>query len=289
MIVPRMFFLFSTGSAAALINSNSDIARRAIYEKIYPLSFTEFIKIKYNKFEVKNLAKDLRDIIFLVKMRRKRISNYYYMKKINEYYLGISRLDFENYLYYGSLPFMIALDNEALVYDQISKSLDRVINKDIPQMRSLTSEIVSRISAVLYAVADMDAINFTTLAEKFGISRPKIAEIFSVLEQAEILHRIYPHGSHFKQVTQNRQNIYFLHRLFAPCTIKQLAIQLAKKMCEASYWKIWWACIFIGFATKNLYIRLLMMAPRAELILFFTIDKTKIVIEVGVNKKNMGK
>mgnify|MGYP001559808912 FL=1 len=282
-------FLFSTGSAAALINSNSDIARRAIYEKIYPLSFTEFIKIKYNKFEVKNLAKDLRDIIFFSKNAQEAHKQLLlHEKKINEYYLGISRLDFENYLYYGSLPFMIALDNEALVYDQISKSLDRVINKDIPQMRSLTSEIVSRISAVLYAVADMDAINFTTLAEKFGISRPKIAEIFSVLEQAEILHRIYPHGSHFKQVTQKPSKYLFSSPSFRAMYYKTIGNTISEENVRGKLLEDLVGMYLYRLCDKKPLYSLTYDGAKGGADFIFTIDKTKIVIEVGVNKKEYG-
>jgi len=39
-------FILATGSAALLLNTNSDIARRAIFEKLFPLSFTEYLKIK---------------------------------------------------------------------------------------------------------------------------------------------------------------------------------------------------------------------------------------------------
>lgn len=203
-------FIFATGSAAVLMNSNSDIARRTIFEKMFPLSFTEFIKVKHQKTEVRGLASELREIIFSSRSAKEVFDGVSSLQnKIDRYYLNISRLEFEKYLNYGSLPFMIALDNEALVYDQINKSLERVVNKDIPQMRSMTQEIVSKVPAILYAIADMDTLNFTTLAEKFGISRPKISEIFSVLEQAEVLHRIYPVGSHFKQVTQRPSKYLF--------------------------------------------------------------------------------
>jgi len=37
-------FILATGSAALLLNTNSDIARRAIFEKLFPLSFTEYLK-----------------------------------------------------------------------------------------------------------------------------------------------------------------------------------------------------------------------------------------------------
>ena len=209
-------------------------------------------------------------------------------KKINEYYLGISRLDFENYLYYGSLPFMIALDNEALVYDQISKSLDRVINKDIPQMRSLTSEIVSRISAVLYAVADMDAINFTTLAEKFGISRPKIAEIFSVLEQAEILHRIYPHGSHFKQVTQKPSKYLFSSPSFRAMYYKTIGNTISEENVRGKLLEDLVGMYLYRLCDKKPLYSLTYDGAKGGADFIFTIDKTKIVIEVGVNKKEYG-
>ncbi len=203
-------FIFTTGSAAVLMNMNPDVARRAIPEKIYPLSFTEFIKIKHGKYEIKGLSADLRNALFQQEDARGVYSRLNEKKAtIDKYLLDISRLDFENYLNYGSLPFMIALDNEAIVYEQINKSLERVVFKDIPQIDGFSSEIVNKVPAILYAIADMDAFNFSTLANKFEISRVKISEIFSVLEKTEILNRIYPYGSHFNQVTKKPSKYLF--------------------------------------------------------------------------------
>jgi len=44
-------FIFVTGSSALAMNANPDIARRTVYEKLFPLSFTEYLKIKYEKFD----------------------------------------------------------------------------------------------------------------------------------------------------------------------------------------------------------------------------------------------
>jgi len=279
-------FIFSTGSAAALINSNSDIARRAIYEKIYPLSFTEFVKIKRGRYEIKGLSQELRKIIFsghdaeeVFKALKKQ------EQKINEYYHGISRLDFENYLYYGSLPFMIALENEALVYDQISKSLERVINKDIPQMRGLSSEIISRIPAILYSVADMDSLNFTTLAEKFGISRPKIAEIFSVLEQTEILHRIYPHGSHFKQVTQKPSKYLFSSPAFRAMYYKTIGNIITDQNARGKLLEDLAGMYLYRLCDKKPTFSLTYDGAKGGADFIVSSGGNKIVIEIGVNKK----
>lgn len=279
-------FMFATGSAAALINSNSDIARRAIYEKIYPLSFAEFIKIKNDKYEVNGLAQELREIIFGGRNAKEVFDALQKLEqKINEYYHGISRLDFENYLYYGSLPFMIALENEALVYDQINKSLERVINKDIPQMRGLSSDIIGKISAILYAVADMDTLNFTTLAEKFGISRPKIAEIFSALERAEVLHRIYPHGSHFKQVTQKPSKYLFSSPAFRAMYYKTIGNIISEQNARGKLLEDLVGMYLYRLCDKKPSFSLTYDSAKGGADFILSVGENKIVIEVGVNKK----
>ncbi len=222
-------FVFSTGSAALLMNMNADMVRRAIVEKIHPLSFTEYAKIKHGKNKTKGLAEELRDIFFLQKDAR---DVYTKLKEkesaIEKYYLGLSRLDFENYLYYGSLPFMIALDNESIIYDQIARSLERVIYKDIPQLDSFSTETISKIPAILYAVAGMDAFNFSTLANRFEISRLKVGDIFNVLERTEILNRIYPYGSHFNQVTKKPSKYLFSSPAFRSMYFRMIGNMISK-------------------------------------------------------------
>ena len=93
-------FIFSTGSAAVLVNTNSDVARRAIFEKMYPLSFTEFIKIKKQKVEIKGLAQDLRSAIFEADTAFCAFESITALQsKIDTYYIDIGRLEFENYLH----------------------------------------------------------------------------------------------------------------------------------------------------------------------------------------------
>lgn len=202
-------FIFATGSAALLMNMNPDITRRAVFEKLFPLSFTEYLKIKHQKYEVKGLGKELREAIFSAQNAKEVFDRLQVLeKKANEYYLGLTRLEFDKYLNYGSLPFMVASDNEAIVYDQINKTLDRVVSGDIASTGRFGTDIVSKIPAILYSVADMDAFNFSTLSETFGISRPKVIEIFDLLEHTEVLHRIYPHGSHLNQARKPSKYLF---------------------------------------------------------------------------------
>jgi predicted AAA+ superfamily ATPase len=279
-------FIFSTGSAAALINSNPDVARRTIYEKIYPLSFTEFIKIKEGRFANNDLSTNLKESIFFSKNAKEvylKLLNY--KKDIDNCYLGLSRLNFENYLNYGSLPFMIALDNEALVYDQINKSLDRVINKDISGMQSLSSDSISRIPAILYAIADMDSLNFTKLADKFSIYRYKISEIFIALEKAEVLHRIYPYASHFNQVTKKPSKYLFSSPAFRSMYYKTIGNTISEQNSRGKLLEDLVGMYLYKLCDKQPLKSLNYDSGEGGADFIFSSGSDKIVIEVGVNKK----
>jgi len=279
-------FVFSTGSAAVLINMNADVARRAIYERIYPLSFTEFVKIKHNKFEEKGLALELRDIIFLgdsakdvfLKLKEKE-------QKINKYYLNISRIDFENYLYYGSLPFMIALGNESIIYDQINKSLERVIYKDMPQIENLSTEVINKIPAILYSIADMDAFNFSSLASRFEISRIKVGEIFSILEKTEVIHRIYPYGSHFNQITKKPSKYLFSSPAFRAMYYKMIGNTISEENARGKLLEDLIGMYLYRFIDGYSEFSLVYDSAQGGADFIFKSHNNIIVIEVGVNKK----
>lgn len=279
-------FIFATGAAAVLVNSNADVTRRAIFEKMFPLSFTEFIKVKYQKKEIRGLTNEIRESIFFSHSAKDVLDKMFALQsKIDKYYFDIGRLEFEKYLNYGSLPFMIALDNEALVYDQINKSLKRVIDKDIPQMHAMTQEIISTIPAVLYAVADMDAFNFTKLANKFEISRPKIREIFIALEQAEVLHRIYPIGSHFKQVTQKPSKFIFSSPAFRSMYYKTIGNSITEQDARGKLLEDLVGMYLYRLFDKRSCYSLNYDAEQGGADFVIGIGNKRIVIEVGVNKK----
>ena len=278
-------FIFSTGSAAVLVNTNSDIARRAIYEKMYPLSFTEFIKIKQQQVETKGLSGELRNAIFSSETAKEAFDAIRVLQgKIDKYYLNVGRLEFESYLNYGSLPFMIALDNEAIIYDQINKSLDRVVNKDIPQMQSMTRDVISKIPAILYAVADMDALNFSTIATRFGISRPKVSEIFSVLEQTEVLHRMYAHGSHFKQMTQKPSKYLFSSPAFRAMYYKTIGNTINEQNARGKLLEDLVGMYLYRIFDKKPTYSLTYDSAKGGADFIVGVGDKKIVIEVGINK-----
>lgn len=280
-------FIFTTGSSAVLLNMNADVARRAIQEKIYPLSFTEFIKIKYNLYEESGLAFELRRALFFQKdayTSHKLLKNI--EQKVDQYHLNVSRLDFENYLHYGTLPFMINLNNESLIYDQINESLKRVIYRDIPQLGSLSTDIINKIPAILYAVADMDAFNFSTLADRFEISRPKVAELFSLLEQTEILRRIYPYGSHLNQVSKKPSKYLFSSPAFRAMYYKMIGNTISEQDARGKLLEDLVGMYLYKFANSKPVFSLVYDGAKGGADFIIKTPQNTVAIETGVGDKD---
>ena len=229
-------FIFSTWSAALILNTNADIARRTVYEKMYPLSFTEYLKIAKEKYEIKWLGKNISDLILYSSS-----SDFLYngLKNleadINQYYMGVMKSDFQKYLWYWSLPHMVDFDDESIVYDQIQKTLDRIIHSDLPMIK-FHPDTISSIPWILYALADMDSCNVSKMAEKFWINRQKMSSILDALEWAELLRRIYPYASHLTQVTSKKPSKY----LFSAPAFRAIYYRLMSNIIsnENAKWKI---------------------------------------------------
>lgn len=205
----RKVFIIATGSSALMLNVNADVARRAISEKLYPMSFTEFMKIKHGKYEEKGLGKQLRKAL-LESTSAKEAHNQLVSCEplVKKYWLNVTRDEMTHYINYGTLPYMVALKNEALVYDQIKKSLERVVSVDIPQIGRFRPDIAAKFPMLLYAIADSEQLSLNNLSRTMEIGRPTLMHMLNVLEQTETVMRVYPHGSHRSQVRKPSKYLF---------------------------------------------------------------------------------
>lgn len=278
-------FIFATGSSALAMNINPDVTRRTVYEKLFPLSFTEYLKIRDWKTEIKSLGFDLRKVFFESLSAEEVFEKVKAIEpKINKYFLGLDKFDIDRYLRFGSLPFMVSLKNEALVYDQINKTLDRIVNSDVAQTGRFGLEIVSKIPAILYAVADMDQINFSKLAGIFEISRPKIMEIFSVLESTETLTRIYPHTSHLGQA-KNPSKYLFSSPAFRAMYYSMIGNIISPENAKGKLLEDLVGMYLNRFLYKKVNASLTYDGAQGGADFIVGFGREKVVIEVGVGNK----
>jgi len=205
----KKVLVIATGSSALSLQTNPDVARRAVFETLYPMSFCEYMKIVHGKYEIKSLGKELRKIIFESSTAEEVHRGLLQVQpKVRRYWAGIDRLEIDRYLRYGTLPFAIGLKNEGLAYEQMKKTIDRVIDTDIRQMGNFSNEVITKIGAVLYAVAGSDSISLTKLAGILGLSKDSLSEVFQMLEKSETLFRVYPYGSPYTQVRKPSKYLF---------------------------------------------------------------------------------
>lgn len=202
-------FIFATGSSALSLNHNPDVARRAVFEKLYPMSFTEFQKIKNEKFEIIGLSKKIRQALYHSASATEVHAS---LKKleplVRKYWAGIERLEIDRYLKYGTLPFAAKQKNESIVYEQIKKIIDRVIGMDIVEIGQFRSDVLQKIPEVLYSLASSDGLSVTNLSRDIGLNKVTLTEVLFTIEKTETITRIYPYGAHVSQIKKPSKYLF---------------------------------------------------------------------------------
>jgi len=194
-------FVICSGSSAISLQTNPDVIRRAIFEKLFPTNFCEFLMIKDGRLPVKNLKKNIKEALFLSNSAQEA---YKKLKEFEQPVLNFwSQVDhnyIDEYLKIGTLPFAISIRDEARVYQTITLLLDKVINQDVQSLGRFDQKTISYIKRVLFLLADSEVLSVQKLAKTLEVSVNTVSSILEVLESAELLIRIMPHGSNAKKV-----------------------------------------------------------------------------------------
>ncbi len=200
-------FLCATGSSAIVLQSTPNIARRAIFEPMTPLCFGEYQMIKNKIYPTPGLKNKIRQAIYFSETAEDVYNKLSGLEgQINGYWSQIDRNDVKKYLSYGTFPFALTMPDEISIYNNISLLLEKVIKQDMPILGSFDQETLGMVKRILLAMAENDVTSLSTLSDKFKINRLTIANIFDVLERAELLVKIPPHGSNM--TIANKPNKY---------------------------------------------------------------------------------
>jgi len=182
----KLFFC-CTGSSAINLQSQAtaNLARRVKFEPMTPMCFGEYEMI--NKIK--------QAIYFSGDAQEVYNSLLSLQGEVNKYWSKIDRNDIKKYLSYGSLPFSAIMPDEVSIYNSISLLVEKIIQQDMPSLGSFDSATLGAVKRILFAIAENDTTSLNTLEKKFNINRLTIANIFDVLEKAELLIKISAHGS----------------------------------------------------------------------------------------------
>ncbi|QQS60785.1 ATP-binding protein [Candidatus Falkowbacteria bacterium] len=189
-------FFCCTGSSAVILQTTTNLARRALFERMPPMSFIEYEMIKNQTFPSIDLKNKIRQAIYFSNSAEEVFNSLNDLQgEINTSWSKINRYDIKTYLSYGTLPFSLTMPNETAVYDAISLLLDKIIKQDLPTLGSFDPDTLGAVKRILFAIAENDTTSLGILEERFKINRLTISNIFEALEKAELLIKVPAYGS----------------------------------------------------------------------------------------------
>lgn len=214
----RRVVIISTGSSAIAINRTADVARRSLVEKMYPLKFTEYVMLGDtidNRSEVRfpsKLGGQIAQGLFEsgsageVYSRLKSLES-----QVRSYWQKTDILAIDRFIKYYSLPSVLTYRDDAAIYAILNSVVDRIVEKDLPTMQSFSTAILAKIPSLLFLVASSDTRSLAAFAKDLkDIDEKTLIAIFRVLEDAELLLRVYPFSlSAPKRVRKPSKYLFF--------------------------------------------------------------------------------
>ncbi len=205
----KKVFIFCSGSSALELQTTADVARRAIIEKLHPLSFTEYQILKNNIHPPSNIKNEIFNSIYHSANVTDILTSLTRLKpKLDNYFSEIPQDSLENYLYSGTMPFTLLQDDEAYLYRSIDSLLDKIIKNDIAMYGNLDRDTTDSIKRILFILSDSENISLTKLSEVLHLNKLTVTRILEYLEQSEILIRIFPYGSNIKKVRKPSKYLF---------------------------------------------------------------------------------
>jgi len=205
-------FLLLTGSSALNIEMSMDLARRARKEKVFPLSFSEYLALKYGVNMEAELSESITTLIFNATEKNGKDA----INRENESMrrsLSMGKpldMEFSRFITSGDLPFGLELEEKA-VYDRIFSMIERVIEKDVFVIQSFNTETRAVIKRIVYFLASqsLGGTSDAKLAKHLETSSRQIRNILDVLEKTHLIFSIKPYGGAGK-VVRKPWKYYFL-------------------------------------------------------------------------------
>lgn len=197
----RRVCILSTGSSAIALNTTTDVARRSHTEKMYPLKFTEYVMLSDSLDHAKQsisfppkLGETIAAALFGSATADEAYARLQAVQtEVAGYWQKADRQSISRYLKFYSTPSVLPYTDDTVIYANLNSVIDRVIEKDIPTMKSFTPDIQAKIPALLFVLAGSDTQSIPSIAgELKDIDVKTLAVILKVLEDAEVLLRVYP-------------------------------------------------------------------------------------------------
>lgn len=189
-------FIFCTGSSAIALQANTDAIRRISVERLYPMSFIEYILIHKKKYPVRGLKQELKKLFWESKSAPELYSRLKYLEPtVNDWWKDVSPQDVNNYLIVGAMPFASIYDNEEKALQAVYATIEKIIKIDIPQLKDFENKTLNSIFNLLWLLANSGDLSLRNISDATGLTVPTVLDVLDTLQKTELLIRIPPHST----------------------------------------------------------------------------------------------
>ncbi len=172
---PNKKLIILGSSTLNILYEKGDLSRRALIYPLQPLSFREFLIMKFNKkFPVFSLEEIMSEHIDIAMQLGKMVNTI----------LG----DFNDFLKHGSFPFFKEYSEDEY-YNVLVNVLDKMIYEDITTIKTLKAFSSLKLKKLMgfLATSKVPLFNLETLKNEIEVSRDTIYEYFDLLGRAEVV------------------------------------------------------------------------------------------------------
>jgi len=211
----KNLIVFISGSSALALRANTDLSRRAVIDLLYPLTFQEYLLLKYNFYPPKGTAEKIR-----VSLENDLESAYYILSNTyNSLQVSLTKqgINLETaiseFLALGASPLAIVGGPSDLYFRWWIGVLDKVVQQDIPSFSPLSNKKSAEIFSLLRFLAENTPApqSYQSIASRLD-NTPKstIHNIFEALKNSCLLIEISPDINPLKKMNVPSK-YYFMH------------------------------------------------------------------------------
>ncbi len=176
---PELSISVSGSSAIELVGSKGDLARRAKYHHLLPMTFREFMKVargmELNQFNLS--AED----VYTEAIR----FDIYFKEKVK----GNPAKFVEDYID-KSQPFMLEADE-----DMLMDLVDKIIYEDIAKAYRFDRVVLNKFHRLLLVLSMSEKTTYENLSRDLGLSKGIIGEMIRALANSGIIKAVLPYGT----------------------------------------------------------------------------------------------
>ena len=222
----KNIFMILSGSSALKLSSNPDAARRLLNIPIYPLSYSEHLKLKYKNFK-NDISPSIIQMIFngetqdSAEIERKMINIYSNFKNFNA-------SEWKYYLQFGGFPSSF-YQNTNEITKKIVDMVEKVVTTDMNNIEGMNKGTHDLAFQILnyFAFQNPGEVSKGSLSNQFDAKKPLVSKVLDILEKTQLIFHIEAFTSSVKRTTKPHE--YF----FATPSLKHnLALDVGNALLE---------------------------------------------------------